>query len=445
MGKLFGTDGIRGIANTELTVEIALKLGEASAYVLGKNKGIKVLIGRDTRQSGPLIMQAIATGLMSRGAEVIDLGIVPTPAVSYLIKKYKADMGVMISASHNPSEYNGIKLFNNEGFKLPDKVEDEIEEYLLGKPIPTTKNIGVFSYRESAIEDYTNYLSKTAKNLDKDIKIVVDCAFGSASTCAPLLFDKLGVNATFINNDFDGRNINENAGSTHLEGLIKKVKKQKATAGIAYDGDADRCLMVDEKGNIVDGDKIMAISALHLKKMGKLKQNALVGTVMSNLGLVKFCVENDIKFERTKVGDRYVLEKMLEEKYSLGGEQSGHVIFLDHANTGDGLLTSVQMLNIISKQKEPLSKISSIMKTYPQVLVNVKVSEEAKKNYDNDKEVVSVIKKVEEDLKGDGRVLIRPSGTEPLIRVMIEGKEEKDIEEKANKIASIIKKKYGIK
>lgn len=444
MGKLFGTDGIRGIVGEDLTHELAMKVGEASAYVLGKKDDLVVLIGRDTRISGQMLASALSAGLMSQGAKVIDLGVVPTPAVSYLVKKYKASMGAMISASHNPSEYNGIKLFDGEGFKLPDATENEIEKYLLGKAVPTTTKVGTYEVCDTAIDDYTDHIVKSAKKINKDLKIVVDCANGSASTTAPILFDKLGLDVVLMNYEYDGYNINDKAGSTHLEGLVKKVKKLKADVGIAYDGDADRCLMIDENGELVDGDQIMAISALALKKNKKLTNNTLVGTVMSNLGLVKFCEHNDIDFIATKVGDRYVLEKMLECNYIVGGEQSGHVIFKDFANTGDGELTSIQILNTMSKDGKKLSELASVMKRYPQVLINVKVKEEAKGQYENDGDVTEVIQKIEAELAGEGRVLIRPSGTEALIRVMIEGLEQKVIDKQAKEIADVIKKKFGV-
>lgn len=444
MGKLFGTDGIRGIVGEDLTHELAMKIGEAAAYVLGSKKDLVVLIGRDTRISGQMLSAALSAGFMSQGAKVIDLGVVPTPAVSYLVKKYNASMGAMISASHNPSEYNGIKLFDGEGFKLPDATENEIEKYLLGKAVPTTNHVGTYEICDTAIQDYVDHIAETAGDINKDLKIVVDCANGSASATAPLLFNQLGLDATFMNFDYDGYNINDNAGSTHMEGLIKQVKKEKADVGIAYDGDADRCLMIDENGEEVDGDKIMAISSLALKKKNKLTNNTLVGTVMSNLGLVKFCEANDINFVATKVGDRYVLEKMLECDYIVGGEQSGHVIFKDFANTGDGELTSIQILSILSNENKKMSELASIMTKYPQVLINVKVREEAKGQYENDSEVMNAINKVEEELNGDGRVLIRPSGTEALIRVMIEGLDQNDINKKAKKIADVIKKKFGV-
>jgi len=444
MGKLFGTDGIRGIVGEDLTHELAMKVGEASAYVLGEDKEITVLVGRDTRISGQMLSQALSAGLMSQGAKVIDLGVVPTPLVSYLVKKYNANMGAMISASHNPSEYNGIKLFNHEGFKLPDATENEIEKYLLGKAIPSKTKVGTYEVCDTAIEDYVEHIVSTAKNINKDLKIVVDCANGSASTTAPLLFEKIGLNAEMINYNYDGYNINDKAGSTHLEGLMEKVKELKADVGIAYDGDADRCLMVDENGELVDGDELMAIATLDLKNNNKLTNNTLVGTVMSNLGLVKFCEANNINYEATKVGDRYVLEKMLEQNYIIGGEQSGHIIFKDFANTGDGELTSIQILNILSSSDKKMSELANVMTRYPQVLINVKVREEGKIQYENDSLVTNTIKEVEKELNGDGRVLIRPSGTEALIRVMIEGLDQEKINEQAKRIADIIKEKFGV-
>lgn len=443
MGKLFGTDGIRGIVGEDLTSKLAMNVGESSAYVLGEENSMKVVVGRDTRVSGQMLSSALSAGLMSQGANVIDLGVVPTPAVSYLTKKYGCNMGAMISASHNPSEYNGIKLFNNEGFKLPDEVENEIEKYLFGKAIPSSSTIGTEILAKKAIEDYVDYIVSTSEYINPNLKIIVDCAFGSASETAPLLFEKLGLNAEIINYDYDGYNINNNAGSTHLEGLIDKVKQNKADVGIAYDGDADRCLMVDEKGNVVDGDQIMAISSLHLKKEGKFTNNTLVGTVMSNLGLVKFCAANDIDFEMTKVGDRYVLERMLEKDYIVGGEQSGHIIYKNYANTGDGELTSVQVLNIMSKENKTLSELASAMRKYPQVLVNINVNDVGKEKYKDDSSVNEIIDKVKQELGEDGRILVRASGTENLIRVMIEGLDQEDIYKKANDVALVIKKKYG--
>lgn len=444
MGKLFGTDGIRGIVGESLTAQLALHIGQAAAYILGKDKEVTVLIGRDTRISGQMLSSALSAGFMSKGAKVIDLGVVPTPAVSYLVKKYGATIGAMISASHNPSEYNGIKLFDSEGLKLPDATENEIEKYLLGKAIPDAKKIGTYEVCDTAIEDYTNHLVRTSANVNQDLKIVVDCAYGSASATAKILFNKLGLKPIIINDKYNGYNINDNAGSTHLDGLIKMVKQLHADVGIAYDGDADRCLLIDENGNEIDGDQIMAISALDLKNCDRLTNNALVGTVMSNLGLKKFCEKYNIEFTATKVGDRYVLEKMLECDFVIGGEQSGHIIYKDYANTGDGQLTSVQILNIMSKENSSLSSLGSVMKKYPQVIINVNVKKEGKTQYENDSQITKAILDAERSLSDNGRVLIRPSGTEDLIRVMIEGEDLNNITLLANNIANLIKKKFGV-
>lgn len=445
MGKLFGTDGIRGVAGEDLNSSLAMKVGSSAAYVLGKKEAnLTVLIGRDTRTSGSMLAHAIATGLINYGARVIDLGIIPTPAVSYLVKKYKATMGVMISASHNPYMDNGIKLFNSEGYKLADEVENEIEEYLLGKELPKPEKFGTYESTDSGVEDYVDFLCKNATQINKKLKIVVDCANGAASVTAPILFEKLGYKVTLINDKFDGYNINKDAGSTHLEGLIKKVKATKADLGIAYDGDADRCMLVDSDGKVVDGDYIMAICGKHLKEQGKLKGNTIVGTVMSNLGFKKFCESEKINFVGTKVGDRYVLEYMLENGHILGGEQSGHIIFKHICNTGDGELTSIMVLNIIIYEKKSLKELASVMTSYPQVLINVPVTKEGKLEYQENTTIWAKVTEVETKLAGEGRVLLRASGTENLLRVMIEGKDQKEITKLAESIASLIKEKYGV-
>ena len=444
MGKLFGTDGIRGIVGDDLTVQLAYKVGLAAAYVLGKEKeNLTVLIGKDTRVSRDVLSTALTAGLLNSGANVIDLGIVPTPAVSYLIKKYNASMGVMISASHNPSEYNGIKLFDENGFKLPDETEEKIEKYLLGEEIPSSNKIGNLSIKFDAIEDYTDYLVSTVENINKDLKIVVDCANGSASTTAEVLFKKLGLKPNIININFDGYNINDNCGSTHMEKLIETVLNTKADLGIAYDGDADRCLMVDDQGNLIDGDFILVIAGNYLKEKNELDNNTIVGTIMSNLGLKKFCENSDINFVATKVGDRYVLENMLENGNIIGGEQSGHVIFKKHANTGDGELTSIQILNIMTKTNKSLKELASIMQSYPQVLINVEVTKEGKEHFLEDEDIICLKNEIEDSLNGEGRVLLRASGTEYKIRVMLEGKDINDITSKAQKLADLIKEKYG--
>lgn len=443
MGRLFGTDGARGIAGSELTADLAMKIGASAAYILGENKKIKVIVGMDTRYSGDMLACAVNAGLLSMGADVIFVGVVPTPAVSFLVTQIKADMGVMISASHNPAKYNGIKLFNNKGYKLADEIEEKIEHYILDEKLPESTNIGRYERDENLKNKYINFLYTLANDYN-GLKVVVDCANGSASATAPTLFEKLNVNAKIIFDNPDGVNINDNCGSTHLDALISKVKEVQADLGIAYDGDADRCLLVTNDGDVIDGDYVLAICGKYLKEKGRLNNNAIVGTVMSNLGLRKFCESENINFVATKVGDRYVLEEMLNKDYVIGGEQSGHVIFKEYANTGDGELTSLMVLNILSERKCKLSELSSVMDKYPQVLVNVNVTKEGKTSFGEDAEINVLIKKYEEELNGDGRILIRASGTENLIRVMIEGKNTEEISRIANDIADLINKKFGI-
>lgn len=443
MGRLFGTDGARGIAGSELTADLAMKIGASAAYILGENKKIKVIVGMDTRYSGDMLACAVNAGLLSMGADVIFAGVVPTPAVSFLVTHLNADMGVMISASHNPAKYNGIKLFNNKGYKLADEIEEKIEHYILDEKLPESTNIGRYERDENLKNKYINFLYTLANDYN-GLKVVVDCANGSASATAPTLFEKLNVNAKIIFDNPDGVNINDNCGSTHLDALISKVKEVQADLGIAYDGDADRCLLVTNDGDVIDGDYVLAICGKYLKEKGRLNNNAIVGTVMSNLGLRKFCENENINFVATKVGDRYVLEEMLNKDYVIGGEQSGHVIFKEYANTGDGELTSLMVLNILSERKCKLSELSSVMDKYPQVLVNVNVTKEGKTLFGEDAEINVLIKKYEEELNGDGRILIRASGTENLIRVMIEGKNTEEISRMANDIADLINKKFGI-
>lgn len=443
MGRLFGTDGARGIAGSELTADLAMKIGASAAYVLGENKKIKVIVGMDTRYSGDMLACAVNAGLLSMGADVIFAGVVPTPAVSFLVTHLNADMGVMISASHNPAKYNGIKLFNNKGYKLADEIEEKIEHYILDEKLPESTNIGRYERDENLKNKYINFLYTLANDYN-GLKVVVDCANGSASATAPTLFEKLNVNAKIIFDNPDGVNINDNCGSTHLDALISKVKEVQADLGIAYDGDADRCLLVTNDGDVIDGDYVLAICGKYLKEKGRLNNNAIVGTVMSNLGLRKFCESENINFVATKVGDRYVLEEMLNKDYVIGGEQSGHVIFKEYANTGDGELTSLMVLNILSERKCKLSELLSVMDKYPQVLVNVNVTKEGKTSFGEDAEINVLIKKYEEELNGDGRILIRASGTENLIRVMIEGKNTEEISRMANDIADLINKKFGI-
>ena len=449
MRKYFGTDGVRGLANTELNCEWAYKLGRAGGYVLtkGKEKHIKVVVGRDTRVSGDMLESALISGLMSVGCDVITVGIIPTPAVAYLTRKYEADCGVVISASHNPVEYNGIKFFNCEGFKLADCIEQEIEKYIddinLIDKNPTGADVGKKIFNHNASRDYVDYLKSHINTNFEGLKVVLDCANGAAYRVAPAVFEELGADVVKINCEPDGNNINDNCGSTHPEGLQKKVVEVSADLGLAYDGDADRLIAVDEKGNIVDGDKIMILSAINMKNKGLLKKETLVVTVMSNLGLIIAAKENGINLSTTKVGDRYVLEEMLKEGYCLGGEQSGHLVFLDFNTTGDGTMSSLVLANILKESGKTLSQEASVMDQYPQVLVNVKVKNDMKNSYMEIEEIASEIKAIEEEMDGMGRVLIRPSGTEPLVRVMLEGKDEDHILSLANGLADIIKDKIG--
>ena len=425
MGEFFGTDGVRGVANRELTCELAMKIGKAAALVLTRNCSYipKILIGKDTRISSDMLESALLAGICSVGANGVSLGVVPTPAVSYLVKKYNADAGIMISASHNSFEFNGIKLFNKSGYKLSDEVENEIEKIISdGSEIklPISEKIGSISYVQTAIDDYVGYISSIQKNINTNLKVAVDCANGSASATAGKLFDKLGINATILFSKPNGININENCGSTHLENLVSFVKENNCDMGIAFDGDADRCLCVDEKGEVIDGDAILGICAKNMKKEGMLKNDTLVGTIMSNLGLKEFCENNGINFVETKVGDRYVLENMLENDYNIGGEQSGHVIFLDYSTTGDGELTAVQILNILSSSNCSASKLNSMVKKYPQksATVNIELSQKGilKKNV----EIQRYLKETKEKLGSKAKLVVRESGTEPKIRVMAE-------------------------
>ena len=452
MRKYFGTDGIRRIANSELTPELVYKVAKAGAYVLSKhsNHTPTIFIGRDTRISGTLIEAAMTAGFLSYGANVKRLGVIPTPGVAYLTKRFKADASVVISASHNTFEFNGIKYFSNKGMKIPDTLEEEIEEVMDSGKIEEltamSDKIGVADDRQDLLEEYVYFFRKNfeedLENLDKENFVVaIDTANGATSCVAEKVFTKLGIKHYIINNHPDGININDKCGSTHMEGLQKFVVEHKCNLGIAYDGDGDRCLAVNEKGELVDGDCIMAIISNYLKEKGKLKKDTLVATVMSNLGLRKYAEENGIHFEATKVGDRYVLENMLENGYNLGGEQSGHIILLDYNPTGDGILTSLMLIKILLEKKASVSKLCEIIKIYPQVLINAKVSADKKYDYEKDPEIKARIDELEKEFSGNGRVLIRPSGTEPLVRVMIEGENQEYIKEKAESLAKFIEQK----
>ena len=444
MARLFGTDGVRGVANEELTPLLAMQLGQAGAYVLTKEKAHKptIMVGVDTRISGDMLANALMAGVCSVGANAIYVGVVPTPAVAYLTRKYKVDAGVVISASHNPVEFNGIKFFDGNGYKLPDEQEDEIEALIKSGmddvKFPTGTGIGKIKYRTDAREEYINHAIQSV-NVDlSGLKIVVDCAEGASFYTSVEALKELGAEVVAIHNNPDGTNINANCGSTHMEELQARVVFEKANVGLAFDGDADRLLAVDELGNVVDGDQIMAIIGNYMKQKGTLKNDTIVVTVMSNLGFVLMAKEKGIHIEQTKVGDRYVLERMKEISASLGGEQSGHIIFLEENTTGDGLLSALHLLEVMVAYKKPLSELAQVMTVLPQALVNAKVSNHKKDKYMEYPEIAEAIQKLEEKFAGEGRVLIRPSGTEPLVRVMIEGKNQEEIDEEAKKLADLI-------
>ncbi len=447
MGKLFGTDGIRGIANKDLTPELAFKVGRAGAYVLAKGKKGAILVGKDTRKSGDMLEAAITAGICSIGLDVISVGVVPTPAVAYLTKKYDALAGVVISASHNPVEYNGIKFFNEKGFKLADEVEEEIEKYILNDgeiPLrPIKEEIGKVIVNNKAYRDYIEHLKNTINNDLRGLKIAVDCGNGAVYKIAPELLKELGAEVIVVNDKPDGSNINVECGSTNPSVVQSLVLETKADIGLSFDGDADRLIAVDEKGDIIDGDHILAICGTYLHKNNKLKNNTIVGTVMTNIGLDIYLKSKGINIVKTKVGDRYVLEEMLANGYVLGGEQSGHIIFLEHSTTGDGLATSLQLVNIMKETGKKASELNNLMTSYPQVLVNAKVKNELKNSYLDDHKIKAEIDKVEDMLQGEGRVVIRPSGTEPLIRVMIEGKDMDKIERLAKELADFIEKRMN--
>lgn len=450
MGRLFGTDGVRGIANETLTPELALKIGQAAALVLIKEcKSAKptVLIGRDTRASGDMLAAALTAGLTSVGCNVLSVGIVPTPAVAYLVCKYGCEAGVMISASHNPCEYNGIKIFQKTGYKLDDAIEEEIEAIILDNaqeiPVMTGGQVGNRLYCKTAVKDYVDHVISTASVRFDGLTVAIDCANGSASVCAKDIFTGLGAKCIMLSDTPDGENINDNCGSTHPEELMRFVKDAGLDLGLAFDGDADRMLAVDENGELVDGDKVIAICAKRLKDEGTLKKNTAVVTVMSNMGFFKFCKENGIECAKTAVGDRYVLERMLKDGYNIGGEQSGHVIFLDFATTGDGELSGVQLIETVVKSGKKLSELAKIMRVYPQVLINVKVTPEGKQKYNNDEYIISAVQQAEMELSGEGRVLVRVSGTEPLVRVMLEGSDIDQITKLGNAIADVVKERLS--
>lgn len=450
MGRLFGTDGVRGVANESLTPELALQIGRAAAMVLlreSKSSKPTILIGKDTRASGDMLEAALTAGFTSVGCNVLSVGVVPTPTVAYLVCKYECEAGVMISASHNPCEYNGIKIFQKTGYKLDDAIEEEIEAIVLDNaeeiPVLTGGAVGNRLYCKTAVRDYVEHIVSTTDVRFDGLSIALDCANGSASVCAKEIFTSLGAKCLMLSDTPDGVNINDNCGSTHPEELMKFVKDAGLDLGLAFDGDADRMLAVDENGELVDGDKVIAICAKRMKDEGKLAKNTAVVTVMSNMGFFKFCKQNDIECAKTAVGDRYVLEKMLKDGYNIGGEQSGHVIFLDYATTGDGELSGVQLIETMVKSGKKLSELAQIMRVYPQVLINVKVTPEGKQKYNNDEYIISAVQQAEMELSGEGRVLVRVSGTEPLVRVMLEGSDIEQITKLGNCIADVVRERLS--
>ncbi len=448
MGKLFGTDGVRGIANKDLSPELAYKLGRIGGFFLTQGKKRpKMVVGTDTRISGDMLVAALSSGLNSAGVDVLYLGILPTPAVACMIKVLEADGGVMVTASHNPVEYNGIKFFNEQGLKLTDEIENSIEEYILNNLdiefLPVAGEVGRIIRVENPVRKYMDFLKQTIDTDLTGIKVAVDCGNGAVYKAAPELLRELGAQVYAIHNDPNGININVECGSTKPEEVQKLVLETGADVGLSFDGDADRLIAADENGSIVDGDHILAICGSNMKETGKLKSNTIVGTVMTNMGLDICLKEKDINIIKTKVGDRYVLEEMLKGGHSIGGEQSGHIIFLDHNTTGDGLLTAIQLLSVIKKKNMKLSELASVMEVMPQVLVNAHVSEEKKKSYAADDIIKSKIEEIERHFHGNGRVLIRPSGTEPLVRVMIEGERQEELDKYANELAVLIEERLN--
>ena len=450
MGRIFGTDGARGVANTEISCTLAMDIGRAAAMVVARDHHKRkpvFLVGHDTRISHDMLESAIAAGLCSVGADVVTLGTVPTPAVAYLVANSDADAAIMLSASHNPYEFNGIKIFGAEGFKLTDEEEMEIEEIVLDHVLPYdlkwNDELGVIRSGETLVEQYIDHIVSTVEGDLSGIRVAADCANGSASATAAKIFAKLGADVTILNAEPNGVNINDNCGSTHIDVLGKYVRENGFDLGVAFDGDADRCLAVDENGELVDGDKLIAIFASQLKQEGKLANNTAVVTVMSNMGFFKFAEQAGIHVEKTSVGDRYVLQNMLEHGHCIGGEQSGHIIFREFMTTGDGQLTAVQLLRAIKKSGKKLSELAQLMQVYPQVILNVRADKEMKRMVKVDEGVLKRQQQLEEGMNGNGRILVRPSGTEPVIRIMVEGLDREAIMNAAKSMEQIIIERLG--
>ena len=449
MARMFGTDGVRGEANLELTPELAYRLGRAATLFFGKRGTEKpqILIGRDTRISGAMFISALAAGVCSAGGHAVIAGVIPTPAVAYLAKKHGMAAGIVVSASHNPFGDNGIKFFGGDGYKLPDEVEDEIEKLVRHMEEvdhyyrPSGPLVGSLKYRKELLKEYVDYVLSTTDTRLDGMKIVLDCANGAAYEAMPTVLRALGAELTVIHDEPDGVNINDACGSTHLESLIRKVKESGADIGVAHDGDADRCLCVDEKGEVIDGDRMLVLCGLALKEKGALPKDTIVTTVMANIGFHKAVQAAGGHVEVTKVGDRYVLEEMRAHGYALGGEQSGHIIFSDLATTGDGLITALQVLGVLKRSNGPASKLTAMMKSYPQLLVNVTVK--TKEGWEENPRIQKSIADESALLGDNGRILVRPSGTEPLIRVMAEGPEQGQLEEICQRIADVVRAELG--
>ena len=450
MGRIFGTDGARGVANTEISCTLAMDIGRAAAMVVARDHHKRkpvFLVGHDTRISHDMLESAIAAGLCSVGADVVTLGTVPTPAVAYLVANSDADAAIMLSASHNPYEFNGIKIFGAEGFKLTDEEEMEIEEIVLDHVLPYdlkwNDELGVIRSGETLVEQYIDHIVSTVEGDLSGIRVAADCANGSASATAAKIFAKLGADVTILNDKPNGVNINDNCGSTHIDMLGKYVRENGFDLGVAFDGDADRCLAVDENGELVDGDKLIAIFSSQMKREGKLANDTAVVTVMSNMGFFKFAEQAGIHVEKTSVGDRYVLQNMLEHGHCIGGEQSGHIIFREFMTTGDGQLTAVQLLRAIKKSGKKLSELAQLMQVYPQVILNVRADKEMKRMVKVDEGVLKRQQQLEAGMNGNGRILVRPSGTEPVIRIMVEGLDREAIMNAAKSMEQIIIERLG--
>ncbi len=446
MSRLFGTDGVRGVANTELSCELAFKLGQASAYVLASDvRRPTILVGRDTRISGEMLESALVAGICSVGARAVLIEVMPTPAIAYLTRFYEADAGAVISASHNTVEYNGIKFFDKNGYKLPDAIEDRIEEIVRdGMPedfeMPVGERVGRPVHQRNAERRYIDFVKETTNVRLDGLHVVLDCAQGASYEVAPLTFKELGAKVSCYYHEPDGNNINDNCGSTHPQRLCELVRELGADVGFAFDGDADRLMAVDERGQLINGDQVMAMLAIHMKEQGRLRQNTLVATVMSNMGLDIAMKKHGINIEKTKVGDRYVLEKMLADGFSLGGEQSGHVIMLDYNTTGDGLVTAIQVISAMVRAQQPLSRLASVMQMMPQSQYAAHVNDKKKYDFDKIKAVQQKIAELEAKYKDKGRLVVRASGTEALVRVMIEGPDQREMDKDVYALSKLIEK-----